>query len=258
MTAVETTLRRATRAGYEDALRAIIARIREHPDAPLNLAEMAGVANVSRCHLDRIFRRVTGLTPRQFQTALRLREATRLLLTTQRSVTDICFDVGYTSLGSFVTRFTNTLTVSPQRLRLLAPALDQTLDAWLPERPPLFVERPVVRGRVAHARPDSVTFVGIFSEPIAAQAPLACAIAGDPPLFAMSGLARGSYHLMAVSLRRSDRAIDVLMNDDLPRAAMRIEIGGGTIDVVVALRERWPLDPPIQLVLPLLLRLMRK
>jgi AraC-like DNA-binding protein len=51
--------------------------------------------------------------------ALRLGEAKRLLLITERSVTDICCDLGYNSLGTFTARFTQRVGLSPARLRRL-------------------------------------------------------------------------------------------------------------------------------------------
>ena len=50
----------------------------------------------------------------------RLERARNLLVTTQERVTDVCFDVGYNSLGTFTRRFTETFGVSPRRLRSYA------------------------------------------------------------------------------------------------------------------------------------------
>src|SRR4051812_22548039 len=129
--------------------------MRAHPGVPLHLSDMAMLAGVSRSHFDRLFRSVTALSPRQFQTAIRLHAATRLLLTTARSVIDICFEVGYESLGSFVTKFIDTFGLPPQRLRTSAASLYRLRSPWpradilanlsLPPEP-LFIRGEIVGG----------------------------------------------------------------------------------------------------------------
>ena len=83
------------------AVERVLATMRERLDEDLTLHDMADVAHLSPYHFTRVFRHVTGIPPCEFLTALRLQEAKRLLLTTGLSVTDVCFEVGYSSLGTF-------------------------------------------------------------------------------------------------------------------------------------------------------------
>jgi len=62
---------------------------------------------------------VSGRIP-CYQRILRITTAIRLLLTTEISVTNICFDVGYNSLGTFIRRFTELVGRSPCQLRRAA------------------------------------------------------------------------------------------------------------------------------------------
>jgi len=101
------------------AIRRVISSIRSRLDQNISLSEMAAVAYMSRYHFNRTFRKVTGLPPRRFLSKLRVEAATRMLLNTDSSVTDICMDVGYTSLGTFVRRFSGVLGISPSKLRML-------------------------------------------------------------------------------------------------------------------------------------------
>jgi hypothetical protein len=198
------------------------------------------------------------LSPRQFQTALRLHAASRLLLTTDRSVTDVCFDVGYESLGSFVTKFTATFGVPPQRLRQLAAALDQPLSRIAPvvQLPP---PHPRISGIVeAPFGIDGIVFVGLFHERIADEAPAGCAILPRPGPFALASPPDGRYHALAIAVRPTQRAIDILLDDGRPRAATShpVHVRGGTAEeIALLLRAPEPIDPPVNLVLPLLLRL---
>ena len=239
-----------TKRAYRAAVETVIARMRESADAPLNLAEMAETAGVSRSHFDRVFRHVTGLSPRRFQTALRLHAATRLLLTTDRSVTEVCFDVGYESLGSFITKFTATFGVSPQRLRQIADQFDQPLAGVS------LMQGHDIRGRITAVDFHGIVFVGLFAERIADESPMSCAILRTPGAFALAAPPDGRYHAMAIGMRPEQRAIDVLLDDALPRAARPVHVvNGAAEDISLALRAPDPIDPPVNLTLPLLLRL---
>jgi AraC-like DNA-binding protein len=74
-------------------------------------------ACLSRFHFNRLFVRVFGETPHEFVTRRRIEEAKKLLLRDGDSVTDICFAVGYESLGSFSTRFRSLTGLSPAAFR---------------------------------------------------------------------------------------------------------------------------------------------
>jgi AraC-type DNA-binding domain-containing proteins len=84
---------------------------------PLTLNDMAAVACLSPNHFLRSFKTVFHQTPHQYLTALRLEHARRLLTQTDSSVTDICFAVGFTSLGSFSWLFRRQVGVSPDAFR---------------------------------------------------------------------------------------------------------------------------------------------
>ena len=84
---------------------------------PVTLARIAEAAELSPHHLLRLFKRVYGETPHQFVTKRRLEHARFLLTYTDRSVTDICFDIGFESLGSFSTLFRTRIGVSPAHYR---------------------------------------------------------------------------------------------------------------------------------------------
>jgi AraC family transcriptional regulator len=83
----------------------------------VTLRDIAAAADLSPHHLLRLFKAFFGETPHQLVTKRRLGRAEHLLLTTHRSVTDICFDVGFESLGSFSTLFKARLGVSPALYR---------------------------------------------------------------------------------------------------------------------------------------------
>jgi AraC-like DNA-binding protein len=83
----------------------------------VTLALGARAACLSPFHFSRLFTEAFGETPHEFVTRIRIDEAKRLLLAENRSVTDICLDVGYESLGSFSSRFRSLTGFSPAAFR---------------------------------------------------------------------------------------------------------------------------------------------
>ena len=79
----------------------IDARYRE----PLDVPTLARAARLSPAHFSREFRKAFGETPHQYLLTRRLERAAALLRNTDRSISEICFDVGLRSVGSFTTSF---------------------------------------------------------------------------------------------------------------------------------------------------------
>ena len=93
------------------------ARYRE----PLDVAQLARAARLSQAHFSREFRRAFGETPHQYLLTRRLERAAALLRNTDRSVADICFTVGLSSVGSFTTSFGRAFGLSPTAYRATYP-----------------------------------------------------------------------------------------------------------------------------------------
>ncbi len=83
----------------------------------IDLDALARQAFFSRYHFLRAFRREFGITPHQYLVQRRLEAAKELLQSTDKSVTEVCFEVGYGSIGSFSTLFQRHVGVSPLRYR---------------------------------------------------------------------------------------------------------------------------------------------
>jgi AraC-like DNA-binding protein len=96
-------------------------RARDHADRryaeQLDLAALAEAANVSKFHFARCFAQTYGETPMRYLTRRRIERAQDLLRTANLTVTEISGMVGYQSLGSFTTRFTALVGVSPAGYR---------------------------------------------------------------------------------------------------------------------------------------------
>lgn len=88
---------------------------------PIGLAEMAAAAGLSRAHFSREFSRTFGESPKAYLMTRRLERAAALLRNTDRSVTEICLDVGLVGLGSFTTSFKRHFGRTPTEYRATFP-----------------------------------------------------------------------------------------------------------------------------------------
>ena len=84
---------------------------------PLNVPELARVASISEAHFIRTFRATFGETPHRYLQRRRVERSMFLLRETKRNVTDICLDVGFTSLGTFSRTFREIVGVNPTDYR---------------------------------------------------------------------------------------------------------------------------------------------
>jgi AraC-like DNA-binding protein len=85
---------------------------------PLDVPAVAAVAYLSEAHFIRSFRAVFGETPHRYLQRRRVERSMFLLRETHRSVSDICFDVGFNSLGTFSRMFREIVGESPSRYRV--------------------------------------------------------------------------------------------------------------------------------------------
>jgi AraC-like DNA-binding protein len=111
----------------------------------LSVRAMAQAARLSPAHFSREFRRAFGESPHRYLLTRRMERAAALLRSTDRSVADICFLVGLTSVGSFTTTFRRVYGMSPTEYRAAFP------PAATRAQIPTCVQ-------LAYARPKSSTF----------------------------------------------------------------------------------------------------
>ena len=108
-------------------------RVRDRMDReyaqPLNVEALAREVNMSAGHLSRQFRAAYGESPYAYLMTRRIERATALLRRGDLSVTEVCFAVGCASLGTFTTRFTELVGMSPGAFRRQAAEATGHADA---------------------------------------------------------------------------------------------------------------------------------
>ena len=123
---------------HEGFRRLVLARdlIREDREPAPTIAQLAREVGISQFHFIRQFEAVFGLTPRQYRIQARLERAKRLLAAGHGTVTDVCMEVGFSSLGSFSTLFTKRFGETPSSYRRRLGAVAGTPAAAVRELEP--------------------------------------------------------------------------------------------------------------------------
>lgn len=91
--------------------------IRHAYQHPINLPDISAQANLSPYHFLRVHKLAYGETPHEFLTRLRIDRAKTLLARGSHNVTEACFEVGFSSLGSFSALFNQRVGLSPSEYR---------------------------------------------------------------------------------------------------------------------------------------------
>lgn len=260
-------LREDTIASHRRAVERVITDARERLCEPISLQDMSRVAYVSPFHFNRVFHQITGLPPNKFISAMRLDEAKRLLLNTNLSITDICFDVGYNSLSTFTRRFTERVGLGPREFRYLAeritPASVESLCAHYAELTQRAALREVfegVEGFVDFSKPGGgPIFVGLFPAHIPQSRPVGGALLTSPGAFRIGPVPDGTYYLLAAALPRPADTLGYLLPDS---ASLSVGAWNGPVIVRegkangwfnISLRPMVLTDPPLLVSLPFLL-----
>ncbi|SDR30756.1 helix-turn-helix transcriptional regulator [Thermostaphylospora chromogena] len=133
---------------------ALLRRVRDRIDReyakPLNVEELARGVNMSAGHLSRQFRRAYGESPYSYLMTRRIERAMALLRRGDLSVTEVCFAVGCSSLGTFSTRFTELVGVPPSVYRREAARATAGMPSCVAKQ----VTRPVRRRPAPVAEPQ--------------------------------------------------------------------------------------------------------
>ncbi|WP_253887951.1 helix-turn-helix transcriptional regulator [Actinokineospora diospyrosa] len=183
--------------------------MRENLGEHITIDDMARTAMFSKFHFSRVFLRVTGVSPGRFLSAMRLQEAKRLLVATSLSVTDISHRVGYSSVGTFSSRFRASVGVSPTMYRRLGGF---TSRICVDGRRPVGSSRQTdIRG---HVRPPlagraGLVFIGLFPDRLPQGNPVRCAVLSGPGPYTLEMVPQGTWHVLAYSPAMTEDECDV-------------------------------------------------
>ena len=249
------------------AVERVIAMIHRRYQEPLTLQDLAAEACYSTFHFTRLFHKKAGMPPGQFLTAVRLYHAKRLLATSEMSIVDVVTSVGYSSVGTFTTRFTNATGVSPSAFRdpsvnrLLAligpcgvriPSAATVAAAECRGRRHVETTGAIVGSLQLPSGTDSTELlVGVFDSMAPQSGPVAChTIAASEAIEVyIQNIPVGLWHLVAIGSRRNtsgehstDRESALLATTRSPIRVLKDEVVGAPS---LRLAPPGPLTPPI-------------
>ncbi|MDP9866416.1 MULTISPECIES: helix-turn-helix transcriptional regulator [Streptosporangium] len=237
----------------EQAVMRVVDSMHDNLGDQITIDDMARTAMFSKFHFSRVFQRVTGLSPGRFLSAVRLREAKRLLASTSLTVTDISHRVGYSSVGTFSSRFTSSVGVSPTKYRQFESVTPQLL---IEERPALGgTATMTVRGDISSPLTDRPVFAGLFPDRILEGRPVRYTVLHRPGPYVLEDVPEGQWHLIAQSVAAgSENATNYPPDGDEALCIGRhgpitVEPGADTALADVQLRPMHALDPPVLLAL---------
>ncbi|NUT05048.1 MAG: helix-turn-helix transcriptional regulator [Hamadaea sp.] len=235
----------------ERAVERVITLMRENLDEQLTVDDMARTAMFSKFHFSRMFQRVTGVSPGRFLSALRLEQAKRLLISTSYNVSDISLRVGYTSVGTFSSRFTRSVGLSPttyRRQRGVTAEIRTGTPGYATGAPPA-----TVSGIIRHAKPSPrrrLIFAGLFRDRLPEGRPVACAVLREPGPFLIEQVPAGMWYLLMHSV---PKGAETARNDDLTEVAtcgpIAVRPGAAVEGCDALLQPARHLDPPVLLAL---------
>jgi AraC family transcriptional regulator len=244
----------------------VIHSIKSDLTYPWTLGELSDIAHLSLYHFNRIFKRQTGVPPLQFLYALRLESAKQMIISTQMSITDVCYAVGYNSIGSFTKRFSDLVGLSPKRLRHVFGQF--TIDSFSQQAAELAavthnnsVQSPGVHklsGIIENPRSQNhITIVGRFPSSIPQGEPHCCTLVdnnGHFNLFSYSPILNTYFFCICLDIEKSSEHI-FMYKDSLRGRNNGInshQINESEYNTRITLEKPRLLDPPILTVSPLL------
>jgi AraC family transcriptional regulator len=186
----------------EDAVGRVIDVMQDKMGEQITLDDMARAAMFSKFHFSRIFQRATGISPGRFLSAMRLREAKRLLLSTSLSVTDISHRVGYQSVGNFSSRFRSSVGISPTSYRRLGGITPQACG--IDQRQSMTRSQPTtVHGQIFAPHSSArlgLIFVGLFPDRLPQGWPVRCTVLHEPGPYELNEVPLGTWYLSIYSV----------------------------------------------------------
>lgn len=248
---------RQTESSHRRAVERVILSMHDSLESGMSLDDMAREAFISPFHFNRVFRRVVGIPPSHYLSALRIETAKRLLAATEERIIDVCLDVGFTSPGTFSRRFKDMVGLSPREFRHLADHGAPRRPS--PPRPPAAAPASPMHGTVS-APPGfgGHAFVGLFRTPLPYHRPVGCCCVEEPGAFSIPAVPDGDYYLLALGYPEKGQPQDYLLADQALRAGstnqpVRIRGGRPSQPLELALRTAEITDPPILVTVPWLM-----
>lgn len=230
-----------------------------HVSEPIQLSDVARVGTLSPYHFHRVFREITSTTPARFLTSLRMTEARHLLLATSKSVTDICTEVGYSSLGTFISQFGRLNGLSPRRFRAVMARIGDIRMGDLTEPANTIVPHGTFGSVSGPKWASDCALFGMYRADRAKEWPSVFKVIDTDRVIRTPPVADGEYEPIAVGFSREATLMDVLSAPigtlglvGFACSRLVVKASRSTHPFRVTLRRQRLVDPPVEFARQLL------
>lgn len=235
--------------------------MKKHLDEEITSEKLASLVGYSHYHFSRLFKEITGVSPRRYLSALRIESGKKILVdASSSSILKTLLLIGFRSMGTFSTKFKQFVGLSPKQFQVHTDDLYQFINQfeYQDKLEPIKVSPPVVSCHLEVPKSfKGLIFIGLFPRPMPDQKPIAgAAITHNQADCVFSSVPLGTYYVLAAALPLSFHPKDYFLLDKSLRGKSdhSIEVTEMTeAEVRIALREPLPYDPPILINLPQLL-----
>ncbi|WP_405164816.1 helix-turn-helix transcriptional regulator [Nocardia sp. NBC_01499] len=219
----------------------------------ISLDELAGIAKYSKFYFVRKFRSETRCSPVRFLSAVRLARSKQLLADTSTNVYEISQSVGYMSYGTFTSRFTEAVGLSPSRYRRYVRGERASLGWEIygadSERPH---DMPSLTIKLFDGNGDTVrrAYVGIFSTATPVSSAAALLIVENRDVFSIDCLPPGRWISRVITSSRQD-SVDCGICRDLHIGSCEFQLRKkDRVEIDITLTEQTIRTPPFLPALP--------
>lgn len=246
----------------EEQIQAVLRSIdymKRNLDVEVTTEILASEAGYSPYHFTRIFKQVTGVSPRHYLSALRIEAGKSLLIqSSSKSILGAMLELGFQSFGSFSSKFKQFVGLSPKQFQATAANLHKFMNE---NENALKIEESEAAGLPAvkctlDIPPGFIgwVFVGLFPRPIPDQKPImGTVISHRQKECQFTKVPHGTYFVLAAAIPKSLNPADYfLLNHNLRGLAEApVEAAPQTsAELHIKLRKPLPYDPPILINLP--------
>ncbi|MGV3466374.1 MAG: helix-turn-helix transcriptional regulator [Heyndrickxia sp.] len=249
------------RADHLQAVNISINYMKENIDTEITSEQLAYLVGYSPYHFSRIFKDITGVSPRHYLSALRIEAGKEMLISSKTpSILKILLSIGFRSLGTFGSKFKQFVGLSPRQFQLNASELHNFVNQYRDKSSPLHLaSTPPVLSCHLEVPPTfkGLIFVGLFPRAIPDQKPIiGTAFTQSQTSCIFSDVPPGIYYVLVAALKWSLNPRDYFLLNRALRGKydQPVKITETTdAEVKIRLRDPLPTDPPILVNLPQLL-----
>ncbi|WP_238021600.1 helix-turn-helix domain-containing protein [Oceanobacillus jordanicus] len=238
--------------------------MKENLDDTITLNDLAEFVGYSSFHFSRMFKHVTGISPRYYLSALRIEQGKKLLAnpSVSPSVIKTLLSLGFQSIGSFSSRFKQFVGLTPKEFNKRVKELHQFLNEYDGEAEQVHGQALIntsnlmVRIKIPKSF-NGYIFIGLFPRPIPDQVPiLGKVITHKQEYCVFESIPEGVYYVLTAAIEKSFNPLDYFLLENALRGKYELPISFEekiSRELEITLRPPLPNDPPILINLPKLL-----